>query len=434
MSSQNGNPWEEEPRNGYQAAEDEFFPGAALPAPPFPVQKSWGKDLFLLVVCWVVFLILVGALAVSMVEESAVSENVKVCQKLGEYRDIWDMKLGGERLYISQDGGKTVVTLDVSLPKEPRQIGYYHDSKMEISALNPVGDLLYLHNGSQLLIMNFSNPNAPVHLSTYQASGDIRAATVDGDLLYLSDSYAGLNVVNISNKEKPELLWRANDRGRFSRVNVIISDGEFLYMGISGDNITIWDTSNQSDVRFLGEFESNGLIGMCLSQEDLVYLSIYSQGLQVLDVSNKSSPGIITSFQIPSVWSYTGYASSLEFSGDRLYLVNGGGGLVIMDVVNRTRPQTIGWYGEVENYTPFIGKFDELQVLGDYIFVHDNRHGLTVLKYEPGVIAYEDHLIEELVASFVCFLIPAVVASVLYLSRAGLKKSWGNFREKGKKT
>ena len=100
-------------------------------------------------------------------------------------------------------------------------------------------------------------------------------------------------------------------------------------------------------------------------KEDYAYVASGSAGLQVVDVSDKTSPTIVASLTTATA------AFDVKVVGNEAYIANGGGGLWIVDISNPTIPATLG-------SAPTVGGAFDVVISGMRAFVVDGTGGLQI--------------------------------------------------------
>lgn len=96
------------------------------------------------------------------------------------------------------------------------------------------------------------------------------------------------------------------------------------------------------------------------------YVAAGSAGLQVVDVSNHSSPRIVASLDTP------GNANDVKVVGPRAYVADGSAGLQVIDISNPTLPRFLGFLD-----TP--GEAYDVAVSGNHVFIADGPSGLQII-------------------------------------------------------
>lgn len=106
------------------------------------------------------------------------------------------------------------------------------------------------------------------------------------------------------------------------------------------------------------------------------YVASGVTGLQVVDVSDRSSPSIVGAVNTP------GNANDVEAVGNRAYVADGGAGLQVIDIADPFAPVVVG---SVD--TP--GMAQDVVVRGNLAFVADGNSGLRVVDVSDPVVPLE---------------------------------------------
>jgi hypothetical protein len=159
--------------------------------------------------------------------------------------------------------------------------------------------LIFLSLGSEVAIVNFSNPDSPQVLGEVQALGLVAQVAVRDSLLYIGckAGVAGIEVWNVRNPTTP--IFRSRTPSMLS--DFCISD-TFLYLtqDLSGVNDTfkVYSIGNTASPRLLGTCRDSGA---CITVAGNTAFLGDRWGLYAVDVSNpgqprtRSAPGVATS-------------------------------------------------------------------------------------------------------------------------------------------
>ncbi len=111
-----------------------------------------------------------------------------------------DLALVGDQLWIASEGW--VSGLDISRPLAgPVEIGSFAPEGVVPTDLAVIGDWAYLTDAdSGLMVLNISDPSAPILLDTLDTPGQAHAVAVnaDGRLGYIADGECGVRVVSLN--------------------------------------------------------------------------------------------------------------------------------------------------------------------------------------------------------------------------------------------
>ena len=91
--------------------------------------------------------------------------------------------------------------------------------------------------------------------------------------------------------------------------------------------VTIYDVANPTMIQLLGRLEIDFFVEKMAVKGDNLYL--FGDDLTVIDISQLNSPQITYHFPIP------GYAQDAVLVNDLIYVANGAGGLLILQMVDQ---------------------------------------------------------------------------------------------------
>jgi hypothetical protein len=113
-----------------------------------------------------------------------------------------------------KDAGNTTAFWDTDReelglhPFAPSLVGAY-DTPGGAYAVAVAGDLAFVADlGAGLQIINITNPGSPTFVGTYDTPGIAYSVAVDGDLAFVADDEFGLQIINVSNPASPTLVAR----------------------------------------------------------------------------------------------------------------------------------------------------------------------------------------------------------------------------------
>jgi hypothetical protein len=236
--------------------------------------------------------------------------------------------------YKGRPGG-AIKVVDVSNPSSPRVVGEYTGGSFDGLIVN--GNIGYVSRGSQLHVLNLSNPATPQLIRTVTLSASLGGdgGTVVGNRLYLCESTAGLSVWDVSQPDNPQRLGIIGNIGVARAVHVsgnyaFVAAGQWLG-GIQGGLrvIDVSDPANMSMVNFVPE--GNNPTAPLVRVDNYLYMPIFdpAQYSIVFDISNPASPQFAGSLdgQLGGADSSSNHAVS--FRRSKLYLY---------DITNRNNP------------------------------------------------------------------------------------------------
>ncbi len=289
--------------------------------------------------------------------------------EVGIYMGTYDTPGTAFRVVLSSDGSKAYVAdgdsglqiVDVSNPKEPKQLSSYgtRGSVMSVSLSND-GSKAYLANRGEgdkagLEIVDISSP-APVLLGSYNEpaslgySSEIRniALSRDGSKAYLADAMKGLRILDISSPAAPTLLSTYEPPRAVNGV-ALSSSGSKAYLANGIGGLRIIDVSNPAVPSELGQYGTRANVSTVTLSNDgsKAYMmerdaaghggvAAYGRGLLIVDISNPEAPTLLGSYD-------TGKGTSVTLSSDGSKAYVGSlHSLKIVDITNPTAPTLYG--------------------------------------------------------------------------------------------
>ena len=250
-------------------------------------------------------------------------------------------------------------------------------------------NIVYTASGGILLILDISNPSNPELLGQVSTSGIISDVAKSGNYVYLAEQDSGLIIIDVSNLADPVQISELFLQGP---VNKIIANNQTLFIAEGGYNGSQWtgglrtlDISDPQNPQILGfcdlpkESHYISLINnyiyidnsfvefFIINVSDLYnpflvdtvntrfgnsYLSgnllyVASEGLKIFNVSNPSSPFLISQTII------SGGAKDVIVNGNHAFLTNSDfsvpGRVISFDVSDPNSPIELGFYDSPGN-------------------------------------------------------------------------------------
>ncbi len=242
----------------------------------------------------------------------------------------------------------SLIVFDITKPKKPEIAGQYQDA----SFCNWGGHFIFLKN-DLLLYVNLTGYSEILDIRNIQKI-QLKAAvgTVYGrynTFLVGNEDYVGvltnnkLSIINVTEPEQPEILEKEyafsyNPNGAFISNNI-------LYLSTEEQGIQCYNFTTPEQLRKLGDYLCEGarIRGSFITEEHLYFID--SQGLKIVETQ-----GDPEKFQLQgSLYSGSG-ALKTFVEGTVAYLVNGKGGIEVLDISNSYKPKRLARISEVNNF------------------------------------------------------------------------------------
>lgn len=267
------------------------------------------------------------------------------------------------------DGFRGVRILDVSDPRQPREVGRM--SAPGAYGVAVVGDVAVVADASTgLRTFDVTDRQQPQPLGVVDIITWSHDVIVRNNLAYVVDLWAGLLIVDVSNPHHPRVLSQVKITDYTRAITLI---GNLAYVISVYDGLRIIDVSEPEQPKIVGAIETSGrTVGVAVSGE-LACVADYDYGLRVIDVSHPTHPEEIGHFEV------SGAATGVAISGSLVYLTEqdsmdsfDGGKLRILDISNPRQPRQVG-------VIPTAGSAWSVTVIGNTAYVADLEQGLRII-------------------------------------------------------
>ncbi len=238
------------------------------------------------------------------------------------------------------------------------------------------GNYAYVVDGKAgLKIIDISDPASPVLVGSYETPGKAHAVYVSGYYAYVSVNYPwlGLLVIDISNSSTPTLAGK------------IPLDRYTVSMHISGNYIYLIDSYYFQIINISEPVAPELVVSLNLGFMDIMLLDLYASDgyayvtmkdysnvnssiVFLIDVSDPTSPVVVSSINVPLV------VSSVYVSGDYLYFA-GASGLQVVDASDPTVPTLAGFIDVSDprgREDPYTGVYGHPPVLPPDMYISDD--------------------------------------------------------------
>ncbi len=227
--------------------------------------------------------------------------------------------------------------------------------------------------------------------SITRSAGHYYDLTIDRGILYVACKL-GIEIYSLDDPEHPDRIGTVYTDGLANGVEV-----RFPYMYV-GDvyGFSVWDISDPVDVQYLGGFTrqfEEGYQERLVYRDGYVYVAAYSNGLQIIDVSDPEHPAIIAQQKT------SGYAWELAIKKNAVFIMDFFS-MSIMDITHKDAPLVKTHFDAlfaldiaIQDDFAYLGYVDGLMVLD----IRDPFNPVIVSDIGPTgggtaeAIAIEDH-------------------------------------------
>ena len=240
-------------------------------------------------------------------------------------------------------------------------------------------DYLYIADGNSILVYNMADPERPKLIAKFTDFNEpiqVDGLSISEDRLYAASGAGWVNVLNISDPEKPEKLYQFNYLDSSSDVAV---KGKYMYVADANTGLLIFDLHDIKNPSLIGMFyilRSNisgslqgwGGISVEVSGNYAFLSGASNKGFYIIDISDKTAPKEVFHSLGKNVY-------DIAVSGNDVYLARADGtsDFEKLDISNISAPVMTGSFS-------IAGTADRSAVVihpsGDYLYAasYDTWH------------------------------------------------------------
>jgi len=237
-----------------------------------------------------------------------------------------------KRAYVAS-GAAGLQVIDVTAADQPRLIGGAHVGNA--TNLRVVDSLAYVVGWDDTLrIVDVTSPSSPYVIGSVSGLSSAFAVDVQGDMAFVADRAQGLKIIDVSMPSAPSIIGGFDAENGASDVDV---SGSLAYLA-TPSGLHVLDVSEPATPRAVGRFAVPSGDWFAWSVRVFGSLAYVGMGrtepfgagevgsMAVLDVAAPSSPRLMGLLDLPS-----GFPRGIEVADELVYLVNGDGGLQLID-------------------------------------------------------------------------------------------------------
>jgi hypothetical protein len=266
--------------------------------------------------------------------------------------------------YIATGVNFGAVVLDVSDPTQPEVFALVSGGGAS-SAIALQGEALFSADEfGGMRIVDVSNPMQPTGIGSYRTFGSASGVSISGNEAYVSDNLGQQWTLDISDPARPVGSEAApsTDEGQ-DAVDLLAQAGVYAYYA-TNNGIRVVDVSDEQAPAEVGFLETPAAPKDMELVGEYGLVATYS-GLQIVDLSKPTTPSVAGLYDVSGV--------AVDVAGQYAYVVDGSGGLYVLDIANPVSPTEVVVFGELEAAL-------DVEAVGEFIYVADGGAGLVILQ------------------------------------------------------
>jgi len=277
--------------------------------------------------------------------------------------------LQNDVLYVAFGSGG-VLALNVTNSSAPVLLDQY-DTPGNVLKLASQNDVLYVADDNRILVLNVTDPSQLAFTAQYDLQAQVSNLEISQGVLYVADSYAGLQLIDL--ERYPSNHYPVNIADAYLGSNSLLLTGAtanqirqsegVTYVAMGTRGIILLDTNSVLTPTLISEYNTPDNARDVQIRGDIAYVADTSS-IQILNVSNASSPSFIGNYTLPSVPTAVTYG--IEVSGNIAYIAVGQAGLLVLNVSDPQSPQALS------TYKGGILDARAIAITPNYVFMGDN--------------------------------------------------------------
>lgn len=226
------------------------------------------------------------------------------------------------------------------------------------------GDVLILADGKfGLKLFDVSDPANPRRIGTHSSYFFQSAIVTNNDIAYVAGGIGGAEVVDISNPRLPKLIWRRE----LSEVRGVHAEDDYLYLSDGNDGFRIYSLENKVPEE-TAVLDTEGWNCDCFVIGDTAYLADGGHGIKVADISDRSNPRLQGSIDLGTI------AREIHALPGTVFVAAHTRGIMAIDVKDPDNPVIAAHYQTVDDAR---GVYTD----GRFVYLASGSGGLYIFRY-----------------------------------------------------
>ncbi len=226
------------------------------------------------------------------------------------------------------------------------------------------GDVAFVADqAAGLQIVSVAEPAHPVSLGALNTTGAAWDVDAEGDWVFVADGAAGLVAIDVTSLSHPTVGSVYDSPGTAYAVDVA---GDAAYVADGTGGLRVVSIVDPQALASRGTVTVGGLAYDVKVDGDVAWVAAYDAGLVAVSVTNPAAPAVLGSLNT------TGRSTGVAIDGDWAYVADGTNGLVVVDITTPAAP--------VLRATLALADLARgVAADGDWVYVADENGGLNLV-------------------------------------------------------
>ena len=235
------------------------------------------------------------------------------------------------------------------------------------------GHTLYLTNyWAGVQIVNVQDPAAPQNLTFIPLENESYESAVGNNFLFVANDESGVAVFNVADPQNPRPVGMIDLPGKAIALEISFPH---LFVALGDNGFAIVDVADPQNPNVLALEINGSWIEHVAVEDSKLYAAAKKDGVLIYDISNPEEPQQLGKYA-------TGFqAMDINVDDHTLYVADGGGGLLLLDVTNPRLPRVI-------KRIKTKGFVLNLAKSGNYVYLANRLLGLLIVNVENPEAAF----------------------------------------------
>ena len=183
----------------------------------------------------------------------------------------------------------------------------------------------------------------------------VRQVLVHGQYLYITNFWAGLQVVDISDVANPRQVAFMPTEDEAYHTDIA---GDYAYLASHASGVQIYDISDPTQMTPVALIDLDGNAFGVRAVDGRLYVAMGEDGFAIVDVTDPRSPSLMGKHATGE------WVQHVDVAGNRIYMAAKKGGLLVYDVSSPASPRKLSQYRTGYN-TMMVQVADQVAYLAD---------------------------------------------------------------------
>jgi len=191
-----------------------------------------------------------------------------------------------------------------------------------------------------IMVVDISSPDRPVEIGSFDFDGPVLDTATREGVAYAACDYDGILALDLSEPAEPRELWRLPLPDDAKSLEMV---GDHLYIASDTAGVNVVDVTDPENPVLVATVDTPGLARDVCFHGNTAYVADADCGLAVLDITDPASPAYVKSVDLP------GFAWKVNYCADYVYVGCDDAGVQVLSVGDPLDPAL---HCSADDYSP----------------------------------------------------------------------------------